>query len=157
MGFALGAAEYLTKPIDHDRLFAMLEKLCPGDREHQVLIIEDDAATREMMRRVVDRAHWKSREAANGLEGLERLKEGVPDVIVLDLMMPQMDGFQFLGRLREEPEWASIPVVVVTAKSLSATDRQFLDGRVKRLVQKGEEDLNNLLSVLNGALPIDRD
>ena len=157
MGFALGAAEYLTKPINHDRLFDVLEKLCPGDHEHRVLIIEDDPATREMMRRVVDRAHWKTREAANGLEGLERLREGIPDVIVLDLMMPQMDGFQFLVRLREKPEWASIPVVVVTAKSLSATDRQFLDGRVKRLVQKGEEDLSNLLSVLNGALPTDRD
>jgi len=157
MGFALGAAEYLTKPIDNDRLFDVLEKLCPGDREHHVLIIEDDTATREMMRRVVDRAHWKTREATNGVEGLERLKEGIPDVIVLDLMMPRMDGFQFLVRLREEPKWASIPVVVVTAKSLSATDREFFDGRVKRLVQKGEEDLSNLLSVLNGALPTGHD
>jgi CheY-like chemotaxis protein len=88
---------------------------------------------------------------------LKLAREAKPDAITLDVLMPKIDGWAVLRALKEEPKWASIPVVVVTAKSLSATDREFLDGRVKRLVQKGEEDLSNLLSVLNGALPTGHD
>ncbi|HAA93473.1 MAG: hybrid sensor histidine kinase/response regulator [Rhodospirillaceae bacterium] len=153
MGFALGAADYLTKPVDRDRLLEVLEKLCPDEQRRRLLIIEDEVETREMIRRVTDRASWEALEAANGVEGLALLEHDTPDVILLDLMMPQMDGFQFLTKIREVPEWNDIPVVVVTAKSLTAEDREFLKGRVKNLVQKGEEDLQGLLSVLEDALP----
>jgi len=155
MGFALGAAEYLTKPVDRDKLLNVLSRLCPDGKKHRILIVEDESETREMMRRMVDRESWDTSEAANGIEGLAQLEKEAPDVILLDLMMPQMDGFQFLAKIRENDEWASIPVVVVTAKSLTAEDRNFLDGRVNRLVQKGEEDLKGLLTVLNDALPMD--
>ncbi|MCU0568097.1 MAG: response regulator [Oculatellaceae cyanobacterium Prado106] len=148
-GYALGATDYLLKPIDYDRLIKVLQKYC-ADATPSVLLIEDNPANREMMRRHLIRANWRVLEADNGRTALAALEQEVPTLILLDLMMPEMDGFEFLDQLRQRPEWRSLPVVVLTAKDLTPTDRQRLDGQIQRLYQKGSCDRQSLLNEIHG-------
>jgi GAF domain-containing protein/CheY-like chemotaxis protein len=134
LGYALGAADYLTKPIDRDRLMAALRRY---RRDLAVLVVEDDAGLRALLRRILEREGYGVAEAENGRVALERVRQSVPGVILLDLMMPEMDGFEFLAELRREEAWRAIPVMVVTAKDLSAEDHERLNGSVERILQKG--------------------
>jgi signal transduction histidine kinase/CheY-like chemotaxis protein len=136
MGKTLGAADYLPKPIDRERLSAVLRKYKCTTPPCPVLLVEDDAATRELMRRTLSAAGWTVREAANGRDALTMIQRSRPDLVLLDLMMPEMDGFEFLEQLRANPDWRRIPVVVVTAKDLTQADRERLNGRVRSIVQK---------------------
>jgi len=142
LGFALGASEYMTKPIDRERLLGVLKKYVP--RAGQVLVVEDDGATREMLRRALEREGFEVREAENGRVGLERLKESRPGLILLDLMMPEVDGFEFLEAL--SPEEKTIPVVVITAKELTEEDRRRLNGGVDKVVHKSADGGEALLA-----------
>jgi PAS domain S-box-containing protein len=137
MGFALGASEYMTKPIDRKRLTAVLRRYQP-DRDHlPVLVVEDDEGTRSLVRRTLEKEGWAVTEAENGRVALERLAESRPALVLLDLMMPEMDGFEFLEAVRQSEETSSIPVVVITAKELTDEDRKRLNGGVERIVGKG--------------------
>jgi CheY-like chemotaxis protein len=149
----LGAADYLNKPVEHERLLAVLAKHCPDAARGSVLIVEDDDTTREMIRRVLEKEGWSTAEAENGLVGLKRLAEAAPDAILLDLMMPEMDGFEFLARLRENAAWRGIPVIVVTAKTLTAEDHRRLKGSVEMLIQKGGDEIDTILASLKKMLP----
>ncbi len=137
MGRALGAADYLPKPIDRERLSAVLRRFRGPQTPCPAVVIEDDPASREILRRTLEQDGWRVCEAANGKEGLELLKRGTPDLILLDLMMPEMDGFEFVDVLRSNAAWAQIPVVVVTARELSVQDRERLEGHVRKVLQKG--------------------
>jgi PAS domain S-box-containing protein len=152
LGYSLGAADYLTKPVDRDQLLAVLAKHCGNRAEHRVLVIDDDAETREMVCRLLERAEWMVDQADNGLSGLDRLAAEPPDIILLDLMMPEMDGFEFLAKIGEDERWRGVPVVVMTAKTLTAADRERLSGRVEQLVEKSTYDLESLLGDLNAVL-----
>ncbi|HEV8150398.1 MAG TPA: response regulator, partial [Gemmatimonadales bacterium] len=155
LGFSLGAAEYLTKPIERAQLSAVLARYrrAPGAT---VLVVEDDAATRMMLRRALEKEAWTVSEAENGRVGLERVAADPPALILLDLMMPEMDGFEFLDALRSNeaqvapranvaPRAPAPPVVVITAKQLTEADRQRLNGGVRGVVQKRSQDLDGLL------------
>ncbi|HEX9730059.1 MAG TPA: response regulator [Gemmatimonadales bacterium] len=143
LGVTLGASEYLTKPIDRDQLTAVLARFRPGGEGGTVLVIEDDAASRDTLRHALERAGWNVVEAENGRVGLQRL-DADPQLVLLDLMMPEMDGFQFLEALRHHAAHA-VPVVVITAKDLTPEDRQRLNGGVREVLQKGEYDRDELL------------
>jgi CheY-like chemotaxis protein len=145
-GFALAATDYVTKPINWDRLGVILRQHRAAAPAATVLLVEDDAPTREVMARTLRAQGWEVLEAADGREGLERLRERRPAVILLDLMMPTMDGFEFVEALRREPVWQTIPVVVVTAADLSATDRERLNGQVQQVLQKGSVTPEQLLA-----------
>ncbi len=119
LGYALGAADYLTKPIQRDRLLAILTKYCPPSQPATVLVVEDDVETQEVTRRLLEKAGIQVMVAENGRVALERLAEGQPGLILLDLMMPEMDGFQFVDHVRQHEAWRAIPIVVVTAKDLT--------------------------------------
>ncbi|MBV8781138.1 MAG: response regulator, partial [Phycisphaerae bacterium] len=148
MGYVLGASEYLTKPIDRDRLVGLVGKYASADGAHRnVLIVEDDAATRDVLRRSLDREGWTIDEAANGRIALERLKASEPPaLILLDLIMPEMDGFGLLGELRRNPAWANIPTVVITSKDLSSEERTYLNGKVEAILQKGAYSRDAMLT-----------
>ncbi|MEK7787900.1 MAG: response regulator, partial [Chloroflexota bacterium] len=147
LGYALGAADYMTKPVDRERLAALLKRYQCEDREPCViLVVEDNAPTREIMRRMLEKEGWIVTQAGNGHEGLARVAENPPALILLDLMMPEMNGFEFLAELRQREEWRSIPVVVVTAKELTADERSRLQGQVEKLVQKGAYSRDALLA-----------
>jgi signal transduction histidine kinase/DNA-binding response OmpR family regulator len=137
MGFSLGAADYFTKPIDWQRLHLTLKKYRTPANPQTVLIVEDDASTREMLRRTLEKDGWQVAEAANGRVGLERLDEATPALILLDLMMPEMDGFEFMDALRQRKDDQRSPVIVITAKDLTEEDRERLYGGVERIIQKG--------------------
>jgi len=146
--FALGAADYLTKPVDRARLVAVLGKYQSESKDDVVLIVEDDPSTRDVLRRMLEKEGRSVIEADNGRIALERVSAQSPSLILLDLMMPEMDGFEFLSALREREEWRTIPVVVVTAKDLTAEDRRRLDGSVDHVVQKGSLTPEQLLDEL---------
>src|SRR4051794_28525688 len=137
LGFALGATDYLTKPVDRARLMQLVREYVPQDQRQRALVVEDDPATREMLRRMLERDGWSVSEAANGRAGLERVAASPPDLVLLDLMMPELDGFGFVERLRAQPAWRAIPVLVVTAKDPTDEERRRLNGKVQCVIQKG--------------------
>jgi PAS domain S-box-containing protein len=153
IGFSLGAADYLIKPIDRDKLISAVEKCCSTGAPRHVLIVEDDAPTSDLMGRALRQIDCTVAQAENGRVGLERLNEALPDAILLDLMMPEMDGFEFIAQVRAESRWRRIPIIVVTAKTLTAEDRARLNGQVQRLVHKGEHSGNAVLAALDELVP----
>jgi PAS domain S-box-containing protein len=143
MGYALGAADFLTKPIERERLTTVLRKYRSG--QATCLLVEDDPVTRDMVRRTLEKESWVVIEAENGLAALERIVESQPEVILLDLMMPGMDGFQLISELRKVPQWRTIPIVVITAMDLTQEDRLYLQGQVQHILQKGTYSQPELL------------
>jgi CheY-like chemotaxis protein len=125
-GYTLGAADYMVKPVDRERLAKVLRGITVTG--HQALVVDDDEVMRRGIAQFLEKDGWKVSEAVNGRDGLARLTEARPDVIVLDLMMPEIDGFGFLEELRRKPEWRGIPVILVTAKDLTDEDHRRLNG-----------------------------
>jgi GAF domain-containing protein/CheY-like chemotaxis protein len=143
LGYALGASDYLTKPIDRERLVTVLHRY---RRDLPVLVVDDDADLRALLRRMLEPEGYTVIEADNGRTALERLREVTPSVVVLDLMMPEMDGFEFVAEFRGREAWRAIPIVVVTAKGLSRDDRDRLNGYVQKILQKGAYSREQLLA-----------
>jgi len=135
-GIALGAAGYLTKPIDRERLVEILSRHRSADGPSEVLVVEDDEEHRQLVRAILGAQGWVVREAANGRLALDALAAKLPDILLLDLMMPEMDGFQLVAALQANPAWRDIPVVVVTALDLTAEDHRRLNGGVERVLSK---------------------
>ncbi len=153
MGLAFGAAAHLIKPIDPRQLIDTLNAVAgPGRRD--VLIVDDDPATRELFRRVLAREGWHVREATDGRHGLAELEAGRPTVMVLDLMMPNMDGFALLRAIQERQELADIPVVVVTSKDLTREELDWLKVRATEIVRKGTKGRADLIAALNRHVPL---
>ena len=146
LGYALGAAEYLTKPIDRQRLVAILEKYRQDQAPSNVLIVDDEPANRQALRGMLEKEGFEVAEAENGRVALESVAQSPPSVILLDLMMPEMDGFEFVAKLRGRKEWRGIPVVVLTAKDITRQDRLRLDGYVAQVIQKDEHGSEALLA-----------
>ena len=147
-GFALGATDYLTKPIDRRRLMQLLRKHRCDFPPCRALVVEDDEPARELVCRTLRQLGWQVTEAGNGTEAVERLSNTSPDLILLDLIMPEMDGFEFLEAVQAHEQWREIPVVVVTAKALTEDDRRRLNGHVERIVEKSTGRLEPLLETL---------
>jgi signal transduction histidine kinase/CheY-like chemotaxis protein len=143
-GFALGAAEFMVKPVDREHLAKTLKKLC-SSAGRRVLVIDDDQFTRDDVKRCLEREGWQVAQAENGLVALAHLADSRPDIILLDLMMPEMDGFQFIAAMRERTEWHDIPVLVVTARDLTDDDRCRLNGAVERVISKGAASPDELM------------
>ena len=145
LGYLLGAAEYMTKPVDRVRMAELLKRLCPGRSTGRVLVVDDEEPTRKGMRHVLEHHGWDVSEASDGLHALASVEAARPDLILLDLMMPGMDGFQFTAELRKKEAWRTIPVVVVTAKDLTQEDRLILNGYVQKILLKDPSTRDELL------------
>lgn len=138
MGFALGAQEFLTKPIDRNHFVKILDKYIDENKEQcDVLIVEDDESTQQLMEQIVQKQNCDSRIANNGMEALDYLKRKAADIIFLDLMMPEMDGFEFIELVQQKKEWRSIPIIVTTAKDITPDERKQLNGKVETILKKG--------------------
>jgi signal transduction histidine kinase/DNA-binding response OmpR family regulator len=164
-GYSLGASDYLTKPVDRTRMKQLLEKYRSADEANRVLLVEDEEKTRRQLRDILSSDHWLVSEAENGRVAIEMLDEVRPDLILLDLMMPEMDGFEFMDSLRKRPDFVGVPVVVVTAADLTEEDHRRLNGAVERVLQKSDLNRDQLLtevrelvsqSVLSGGAEGDR-
>jgi signal transduction histidine kinase/CheY-like chemotaxis protein len=146
LGFALGAVDYLTKPIDRDQLVAAIRRFrTDGASDRPILIVDDDRDVCDLLERILRGAGWTTRTAGNGKLALEAIAAEQPALVLLDLMMPVMDGFSFLTELRRRPEWAATPVIVVTAKELTREERDWLNGQVRDVLQKGLYSRDDLL------------
>ncbi len=143
---SLGAADYLVKPVNWGRLSLVLDRFRPADGD--VLVVDDDADTRLRLRQALEKLGWTVAEAANGQVALDAIADSVPRLILLDLAMPVMDGFEFLGRLREQPGCGTVPVVVLTVLDLSLEDRRRLRG-ANQVLNKGSVSLNELTAKLS--------
>ena len=144
LGVALGAAHFISKPVDREGITKVLQRTRASGH---ALLVEDDPMMQDLMSRTLATAGWTVTITGNGADGLEALGRGpAPDVVLLDLMMPGMDGFEFLGRIRADPAWRSLPVVVVTAKDLSADDVAMLASNVAPVLQKGSIGRDALLA-----------
>ncbi len=151
-GFALGASAYLTKPVDRVRLAAALAPFKVKGATPRALVVEDEEAARELMRRLLVGEGWAVATAANGREALQRLESDRPNLILLDLLMPEMDGFAFLAKLRTLPEIGATPVIVVTAADLSDEERRRLQGGVEHVLQKAAYGQDELLAEIRSVV-----
>jgi CheY-like chemotaxis protein len=150
VGLALGAAEFLTKPVDRARLVAILDRY-RGPAPRPVLVVDDEPAARESLRRLLERDGWQVAEASDGRAALDWMEANPPSLVLLDLMMPGMDGFEVVEALRSDPRWRALPVVIVTAKDLTAEERDRLTGAVQRVLQKGAYTRDDLLAQVRAA------
>ena len=148
---SLGAADYVLKPVVWERFRQVMDRF--RDAEGDVLVVDDDADTRARMRTVLEKNGWTVAEACNGQEALDQVAHAVPRLILLDLTMPVMDGFSFLHALRRRPGCADIPVVVLTARDLTAEDRKRLRG-ASQVLNKGDTSLRDLAGELRALAPV---
>jgi signal transduction histidine kinase/CheY-like chemotaxis protein len=146
--FALGAADYLIKPVDPDRLAQVIRRHLQSHPGGNVLVVENDPATRELECRAFRRAGWHVQEAENGRVALTCLEQQPPDLILLDLMMPGMDGFELLAVLQKHQVWRHIPVVVLTAKELTQSERAILTNQTTCLLDKSACHLTELVGIV---------
>lgn len=148
-GRSLGVSEFLGKPSDIAEVIRTLEKYGGPDRSGTVLVVEDDAELREDLRRCLEKAGWTVEEALEGHRAVEVVRRKRPDVILMDLLMPGMDGFTLTDQLRQDPDFSAIPLVVLTGKAVEVEDRARLNGRVSEILAKattGVEDVVRQLS-----------
>ncbi len=142
----LGAMDALTKPIAQDDLMAILRRTLKGGQEGRILVVDDNDEVRELFGRLLEDKVKEVRFAENGRVALSILNDYEPDLIFLDLMMPEMDGLTFLRVMRSDPKLLALPVVVVTAKQLSSAERRELEMRVAQVIQKGDAAIENQLA-----------
>ncbi len=139
MGFELGAAAFLTKPVDRGELAAALRAHCRDHYAGTVLVVDDDPAMRQLTERTLDRLGHPAALAGNGQEALDWMAANPPPVVILlDLIMPEMDGFEFLDNLRRLPGGSAIPVIVVSSKELTPEERQLLASMTRHIIAKGQ-------------------
>lgn len=149
---ALGASGFLTKPVDRHILLGELERIARSRPVHRILVVDDDGPTRQQLKLMLEDKYEQVHTAAGGDEALRIVRELPPDAIVLDLMMPDMDGFTVLEHLRSDPATYNIPVLILTAKDLTTQDRERLRQAVSRIVTKGTMDRDRLLRELDRTL-----
>jgi CheY-like chemotaxis protein len=152
-GLAIGASEYLIKPVSRETILQVVDKYKHRVTSEHVLVVDDDADLRELASRVIEKAGWKVLTAENGESALTILKTVSPSIIFLDLMMPVMNGFEFLAAFQSHEEWRHIPVVVITSRDLSSEERLQLSSVAKKIIQKGDFTPEILLRQLSVLIP----
>ena len=146
LGYALGASDYLVKPITREKLSAMLRNWGCHPDSCLILVVEDDHDTRAVISSMLEREGFQVQTASDGMQGLQQMESATPNLVLLDLMMPNMDGFEFVERVRSRSEWRRIPMVVLTAKDLGAVERERLKGYVENIIFKSDYQRGQLLS-----------
>ena len=151
LGYRLGAADYLMKPFERDDLLAALQRVAPRCR--QLLVVDDDPHVADLVRQSLEDEPYQIDAAEDGLAALDAIGERRPDVILLDLLMPRMDGFEVIASLQQDPERRDIPVIVLTAKTLTRQERRALKEHALAVIQKGALDRDALIAELKQVLP----
>ena len=148
LGYALGANSYLTKPIRKDILLEQIEKCIPEDNTDRgpILIVDDEPDAQELLHKILVKRGWHTQIASNGKEALQAIEQEIPSLVLLDLMMPVMDGFEFMKELRRIDAYKQIPVIVITARNLSFREIEELNENVEQIVYKGAYNVDELMS-----------
>jgi signal transduction histidine kinase/CheY-like chemotaxis protein len=145
----LGAVDYLAKPVDKVRLLNVVDKHIARSARGPILVIEDDPDTLEITCDLLVQAGWSIQAAENSIEAIEIIEKCPPMLILLDLMMPEMDGFEVIKKLRYHPQWQLIPIIVITSVELSTSEYAQLSKQVQNIFQKGKYELQDLLNEVN--------
>ena len=155
LGLALGAVEYLTKPIDAERLIATLESTgeFTDTPAGSVLVVDDDSTSRDLLRRILVKQGFTVHEAADGARGLEQMRRLKPQAVLLDLMMPVMNGFAVLSEMQRDPSLSGIPVIVVTSKDLTGGERNWLREHAVSVIAKDAGTREQLVDALERQIP----
>ncbi len=151
-GYALGASDYLPKPVDRQQLCQMLQRTCILNEGLDILVVDDDPDACTFLTNQLSKEGWQVRQASNGKLALEAIANHRPGLIILDLLMPEMNGFEFIQRLKQQPLQAEIPIVVMTAKDLNETEQQALKGQVEQIFLKGVCEQQQLLNTVKELL-----
>jgi signal transduction histidine kinase/CheY-like chemotaxis protein len=148
-GFALGAADFLVKPVDRTRLLSALSRCVSPPREPRTLVaIDDDPVDLDLLEATLAPKGWRVVRARGGEEGVRAVRKERPAVVVLDLLMPDVDGFAVVEQLRADPLVGDVPVVVLTSKEMTSADRERLAGQISFLAQKGTFPQAELVSLV---------
>ncbi len=158
MGISLGAIEYIVKPINKDQLMEELQRLEERFRIYDILIVDDEPQAIEILAQyLTEGKKYMVRKAYGGKDGLSRVKEGRPDLIILDLMMPEVDGFEVIRNLKKSEETKDIPIIIVSAKKLTQEEIEYLNNNIEKIIRKGDfskeellEDIKRFLEKIEG-------
>ena len=151
-GFALGAADYLVKPVGRDDVLGALNRaLALPESQPSVVAIDDDPKALALVTAVLEHEGWTVLQAVGGEDGVALARSRHPSVVLVDLVMPGMDGFDVVDRLRRDPETASIPIVILTAKALTREDKERLRGQISYVANKGAFDSGDLAELVRRA------
>jgi signal transduction histidine kinase/DNA-binding response OmpR family regulator len=145
----LGAVDYLAKPVDKEKLLKVVDKHIARSARGPILVIEDDPDTLEITCDLLVQAGWSIQAAENSIEAIEIIEKSPPMLILLDLMMPEMDGFEVIKKLRYHPQWQLIPIIVITSVELSTSEYAQMSKQVQNIFQKGKYELQDLLNEVN--------
>jgi len=148
LGYVLGASGYLGKPIERSRLIEMVNKFCKVESQRPLLVIEDEPDVRHVFKRFLAHEGWVIVEASDGKEGLHQVEAYNPQLILLDLMMPDMDGFEFIRVLRHMDSYKETPVIVVTAKVLSKEEQTLLKDTTQHIIYKSASTHEDILEAI---------
>jgi CheY-like chemotaxis protein/HAMP domain-containing protein len=149
-GYALGAMGYINKPVNKNMLLSEIRKL--SKITESVMIVDDNDLELRQMVEVVEAENIKTIGVNSGEESIKLLKENVPDVLVLDLIMPGMDGFSVIEEVRKNPNTKNLPVIIVTAKDITKEDRLKLSGKVSSLIAKSDSTPQDLFNEIRNVL-----
>lgn len=151
LGLALGAVEFLTKPVDAARLAQIIR--AAGEGASRALVVDDEKTSRDLLRRILVKQGWQVQEAANGRKALEAMRRSRPNVMLLDLMMPVMDGFETLREMQEDPDLRDVHVIVITARDLSGDELEWLREHAASVVTKDANTRGRLVAALERQIP----
>jgi PAS domain S-box-containing protein len=154
LGYQLGAFDYLLKPFDRETILAALARIPP--QRGRLLVVDDDSQVVDLVRQLLEGEPYEVMTAVDGQEALEAIRQQQPDIVLLDLLMPRLDGFAFLETLRQDPRYHQLPVIVLTAKTLTAAENARLDQSVRAVIQKRGLDRGMLITELQGLLRVYR-
>ena len=152
IGYTLGAVDYLIKPFSQEQLLKILQKYQPMTPDERVLIVDDEITMLSLLGQTLRQAGWLTLEASDGYKALKMLETDTPSLILLDLMMSGMDGFEFIRILRQNPNWLEIPIIVVTAKNLTLEERKYLNTSVIKVIEKDSYSRQDLLGQIQKLL-----
>jgi CheY-like chemotaxis protein len=150
LGYRLGAFDYLLKPFDREAILGALGRLSPA--HHHLLVVDDDPHVIDLVRQLLEDQPYEIETASDGQAALEALAQRQPDVILLDLLMPRLDGFGVLEYLHHTPRYRNIPVLVLTAKTCTAEEQALLHTRVRTVIQKQGLERAGLIQEVRAAL-----
>jgi len=156
LGFDIGNSDFLTKPIDRQQLLQMMVKydlLADGKRTKKtpscILVVDDDPQNVRLLKAMLKPFNMEVLVADGGKVGIEQAMKRKPDLIILDLMMPEVDGFEVVSALRGNPATAEIPILIYTAKNITSEDRERLQGNIQSIIQKGDFGKERFLEMIN--------
>jgi len=151
LGFSLGAFDYLVKPFEKEAIMATFKRI-PGVPAKRVLVVDDEPDAVDLLTQILQDEGYQVKGVLSGGEALRSLDAAPPDIILIDLLMPEMDGFEVIQRVKANPKWRDIPIIVVTAKDLTHADLGFLHKSVDRIIQKSGLARQDLMKEIHSLL-----